>query len=163
MTADAELRAALRRAVHRLRRSERRRIFPPAVHVGPLDDPETLVLADHPRPSTPSTPYDGPPGLDRFGARLPADRFDPDRLDVGLRTDLAGRLLERARPGACGAWLTRVGHPLPHDLDAAWLGPLRHAFLEAGREPVFLVVVTKNGWYEPLGEGRRTWQRLRIR
>lgn len=132
------LEADLRLAVYRLRRTERRRLFPPAVHVGPLDRPVSLDL-------------DAPV------------RGRPDGYDDGLRTDVARRLLELAEPDGCGAWLTRVGRPEPHDLDAAWMGPLSRAFLEAGVEPAFLVVVTKQGWYEPRGGRGRTWQRLRLR
>jgi hypothetical protein len=130
--------AGLRLVVHRLRRAERRRIFPPAVHVGPLDRPVSVAID-------------------------PGGRGRPDVYDDGLRCDLARRLLEHAEPEGCGGWLTRVGRPEPHDLDALWASALARAFLEAGLEPAFLVVVTKQGWYEPRGDRRRTWQRLRIR
>jgi hypothetical protein len=128
------LRRDLRRAVFALRSGTRRRRFGPLLHVGALD-----------------------------GARVTYDVSGAG--DLGLRAEVAAALLSRAllETAAPEAWLTRVGHPDPHDLDVAWLPPVRRAFAEAGLEPRCVAVVTKNGWYDPgLGE-RVAWDRLRIR
>jgi len=131
---DRESRAALRRAVFGLRRGERRRMFPPRVHVG---DPDGAFAA-----------Y--------------ADRGEP--LDTTLRTDIVAALLRRhpeEEPAAL--WLTRPGHPATHDVDLTWMPAAVAAFAEAGVEPRWVAVVTKQGWYAPFGDDRVTWQRLRLR
>jgi len=126
----------LRLAVHALRSGERRRRFAATLHVG--------------RPGGAAATY--------------VERCD-EPLDPGLRVEIAAALLSRAllEEQAPAAWLTRVGHPDPHDLDVAWLGPVRRAFDEAAVLPRCVAVVTKQGWYDPwLGE-RVVWDRLRIR
>lgn len=141
---DPEVRAELRLAVHRLRSSTRKRAFAPTLHVGALlDDSLTWRL-----PET--------------GAARPGGA---DPVDVGLAGEIVAALLSRAllvydRPSA---WLTRVGVPEPHDLDLAWLPVADRVFAEAGVSPRALVVLTKSGWYEPLGDDRATWARLRVR
>ncbi|QIX26433.1 hypothetical protein ncot_07325 [Nocardioides sp. JQ2195] len=141
---DPELRAELRLAVHRLRRTTRQRVFAPTLHVGALfGESITWPLAE-------------------IGAIRPTDA---EPVDVGLAGEIVAALLSRAllvedRPAA---WLTRVGFPEPHDLDLAWLPVASRVFTEAGIRPRGLVVVTKNGWYEPLGDDRATWARLRVR
>ncbi|MDN5893294.1 MAG: hypothetical protein L0H93_04645 [Nocardioides sp.] len=135
---DHELLGDLREAVHRFRTGERRRRFPPMLHVGDLT-------------GTPTTWLVGP----------------GDRLDAGLRTDIVAELLDSVlhQVGATvpSAWLTRSGAPLPHDEDAAWMGPIDRAFEAALVTPRCMVVVTKGGWYQPHGVQRREWKRLRIR
>jgi hypothetical protein len=128
------LRRDLREAVHALRAGTRRRVFAPVLHVGTLGGPEVT--------------YDAGAGV-----------------EVGLRAEIAAALVSRAlvevdRPEA---WLTRVGEPEPHDVDLAWLPPVRRAFAEAGLRPRCVAVVTKNGWYDPFLDARVVWDRLRIR
>lgn len=131
---DKETRAALRRAVFALRSGERRRVFETAVHVG---DP------------------DGEHASYAVGG---------DRLDQALRVDLLATLLTNVPEDQTPAfWLTRVGVPEPHDDDRVWLAAARQAFAEAGQEPRWCAIVTKNGWYDPVGGDSVTWDRLRIR
>jgi hypothetical protein len=162
---DEALCGSLRLEVHRLRQQERRRVFPPVLHVGPLDDPVAVGLGREPLGDLLAAPtvrsLDPTTAVRRAGART--HLVDLAAVDDALRTDVVARALEQASDRGCGAWLTRVGDPWPHDLDRAWLGSARRAFVESGRAPAFLVAVTKTGWYEPFGTGRRTWRRLRIR
>ena len=128
------LRRDLRDAVHGLRSGTRRRLFAPVLHVGTLGGSEVVYAAG-------------------------------DALDLGLRAEIAAALVSRAlvvapRPEA---WLTRVGRPEPHDVDLAWLPPVRRAFAEAGVSPRCVAVVTKNGWYDPVLDQTVVWDRLRIR
>ncbi|MDT0201337.1 hypothetical protein [Nocardioides sp. AE5] len=124
---DEPTQAALRLCVHALRASTPQRTFTPALHLGTLGG-EHVTLA-----------------------------LDDDLLaaDVGLRSDLAVELAQRAaaitdRPAA---WLTRMGWPQPHDLDVAWLPVVRRGLAELGLVAACAVVVTKNGWYDPFGGG----------
>ena len=128
------LRRDLRDAVHALRSGTRRRLFAPVLHVGTLGGPSVTYDAG-----------DGP--------------------DLGLRAEIAAALVSRALVVVPGpeAWLTRVGTPDPHDVDLAWLPPVRRAFAEAGLTPRCVAVVTKNGWYDPVLEQTVVWDRLRIR
>lgn len=137
---DPEVRAELRLAVHRLRRTTRQRVFAPMLHVGALFG-ESIEW-----------PLDGPPGGDQ-------------EIDVGLAGEIVAALLSRALllDDSPAAWLTRVGTPDPHDLDLAWLPVAGRVFAEAGIRARALVVITKGGWYEPIGDGRATWTRLRVR
>lgn len=142
---DLELRADLRWAVHQLRRRHTRGSFPPHLHLGTLPDGSGAPSA------TEAEPVDWP--------------LDGDPLDVGLRTQVAAALLERAllvdpRPAV---WITRDGRPEPHDLDLAWAPVLSRVCAESGVVPRCLVVVTRFGWYEPLGDDRAGWKRLRVR
>lgn len=135
--ADTETRADLRLTVHQFRRSNRRRVFPPVLHVGALTGPAVHWPLEDDSPAP----------------------------DAGLRAEIASALLSRAlldhdRPAW---WLTRVGVPEPHDLDLAWAPVLDRVSAEAGIEPRCIVVVTKAGWFEPLGDDRATWTRLRVR
>jgi hypothetical protein len=85
-------------------------------------------------------------------------------LDHALRTDLVLTLLamhhEQAEPAV---WLTRMGEPGGHDLDAAWEAAARSGFAESGAPLPWFAVVTKQGWARPLTGESRTWQRLRLR
>src|SRR5690606_13754168 len=110
---DEDTQAALRLCVHEFRASTVRRSFAPELHLGQL------------RGRHLSWPID--------------DQLL--RTDAGLRTDLALHLAERAtvfdpRPSV---WLTRVGLPEPHDVDAAWLPAVRRGFAELGVEPTCVV------------------------
>ena len=132
----ARLHQALRRAVLEHVTSERRRAFAPLLHVG--------------------TP----------GERV--DRFAPDPgnavLDHGLRTDVVAALLRRHRDTSPAplVWLTRPGELCLQDVDAAWLAAARTAAAEADL-PLTMVVVTRQGWWDPRSGATRTWRRLRAR
>ncbi|RYP84964.1 hypothetical protein EKO23_14485 [Nocardioides guangzhouensis] len=130
------LRRDLRQAVSDLRTGVRRRRFAPMLHVGRLGGPVV------------TWPDDG-----------------TDDLDGGLREEVAAAVLSRALLTSAEpeAWLTREGHPEPHDVDLAWLPVVRRVFAEAGLAPRCVAVVTKNGWYDPVLEERVVWERLRIR
>lgn len=84
--------------------------------------------------------------------------------DHALRADLVLTLLamhhEQAEPAV---WLTRMGEPGGHDLDAAWEAAARSGFAESGAPLPWFAVVTKRGWARPLTGESRTWQRLRLR
>lgn len=136
LAARRALRRDLRLAVFDLRSGVRHRRFEPVLHVGRLGGPAVTWPAG--------------------GA---------DVRDVGLRAEVAAALLSRSlvKTAEPEAWLTRVGHPDPHDLDLAWLPPLRRVFAEAGLAPRCVAVVTKNGWYDPVLGERVVWERLRIR
>jgi hypothetical protein len=130
------LRRDLRRAVFELRHGTRRRLFDPVLHVGALGGP-SVHWVDEGR----------------------------DRLDRGLRAEIAAALLSRAllevdRPEA---WLTRHGVPDPHDVDLDWVPVVRGVFAEAAIAPRCVAVVTKAGWYDDVLGERVVWDRLRIR
>lgn len=60
-------------------------------------------------------------------------------------------------------WVTRPGGsgaPEAADLDLAWLRATRAASGELG-VPLAFAVVTRHGWWDPLGGASRTWRRLR--
>lgn len=125
----------LREAVAELRRSDRRRSFPPVLHVG------------------------HPGRVDADFVDLPAHRLDHD-----LRAEVVAALLSRCRPVLSRpvTWLTRPGSPVTEDVDLAWYAAARAAYGEAG-VALMMVVVTPDGWYDPRTDTRRQWKRLRIR
>ena len=59
-------------------------------------------------------------------------------------------------------WLTRPGELALHDVDAAWTTACAAAYAEAGT-PFTMVVVTRQGWWDPRSDVRRVWRRLRER
>ncbi len=132
----------LRRAVLDHVRVERRRWFPPLLHVGAPGGASEILSAD------------------------------PDEaLDHALRADLVAAMLHRGRraggPGGPGGrvpmlWLTRPGPLELQDVDAAWMSAARTATAEAG-VGLTLVVVTRRGWFDPRSGVRREWKRLRQR
>jgi hypothetical protein len=130
------LRATLRRAVLEHVSSERRRAFPPLLHVGTPGGPQALFATE------------------------------PDRapLDHALRADVVAAMLARQRTGGVAplVWLTRPGDLCLQDVDAAWLAAARGAAAEAGL-PLTMVVVTRRGWWDPRSGATRTWRRLRVR
>jgi hypothetical protein len=133
----SETARAWRRAVLELRSHDRRRrIFAPVVHVG------------------------------RPGERTAAFGIRSDEpTDLALRTDVVAALMRRA--GASSAhpplvWLTRPGEHALHDVDADWMPAAAAAYAEAGL-PLAMVVVTREGWWDPLTGHRRVWKRLRAR
>ena len=133
----------LRRAVLDHVTSERRRAFPPVVHVGlpgvrvaelPLEDQELHAL-DH---------------------ALRADALEAmaRRLNLPSGTARAG---DRSR---CFVWLTRRGALEVQDSDLVWASAACTAASELDH-PLAMVVVTRQGWRDPRTGLTRTWQRLR--
>lgn len=127
--------AALRLAVARFRQREQRRSFPPVVHVGTPGGGEAdfVDLSWHP-------------------------------LDHALRSEVVAALLSRARERTPVpvSWLTRSGPLVTEDADLRWYAAARAAYGEAG-VPLAMVVITRDGWYDPRSETRREWKRLRLR
>ncbi|WP_028650691.1 hypothetical protein [Nocardioides halotolerans] len=126
---DALLRCAVVDHVTR----ERRRVFPPVLHVG--------------------TPGGGVASLDAASCE-PADH--------SLRTDLVAALRARAGAHDDLVWLTRCGGPDLQDVDVRWLAAARAAYDEAGAALTF-VVVDRHGWRDPRSGLARTWARVRPR
>ena len=122
----------LRRAVLEHAAAERRRAYPPILHVGvPGERVASLAVGT-------------------------AEPTDP-----GLRTDVVAALRVRAGDGADQlAWLTRSGGLELQDVDARWLAAARAAYDEA-RAPLAFVVVNRRGWRDPRSGLSRTWVRLR--
>ncbi|WP_157571750.1 hypothetical protein [Nocardioides alkalitolerans] len=138
--------AELREAVRQLVASGRRRVFPAAVHVG------------------------RPAGASRS---MPAAGLDDHALRADALTVLVDGLLLRESRGAVRhlrvapaappsylVWLTRPGDVDVQDADLAWVAATRTASAELGVDLV-PVVVTRHGWWDPVGDGRRTWRRMR--
>lgn len=129
--------AVLRRAVADHAVAERRRVYPPLLHVG--------------WPGVRAEVFAAEPG---------------DRLDPTLRCDAVAALLHVARrraptPGAVPMlWLTRTGPLEVGDLDLDWLSAAVRASAEAGLGLTF-VVVTRRGWFDPRTGSRREWRRVR--
>lgn len=129
----------LRRAVADHAAGERRRVYPPLLHVGWPGGRQDVFATD--------------PG---------------DRLDHALRCDVVAAMLRVARRHAPVTdavpmlWLTRSGPLSIGDVDLAWLAAARAACAEAG-VGLTMVVVTRKGWFDPRSEVRREWQRLRNR
>jgi len=131
------LEIVLRRVVVEHASTERRRVYPPLLHVG------------------------WPGARAEIFAAEAEDRFDP-----ALRCDVVAALLRRARqrgptPGAVPMlWLTRSGPLEVGDLDVAWLTAAVRASAEAELGLTF-VVVTRRGWFDPRSGSRRAWRRIR--
>lgn len=134
------LHATLRRAVLEHVSAERRRAFPPLLHVGTPGGPQALFATE------------------------PRDPVDHAPLDQALRTDVVAAMLARQRTTSVAplVWLTRTGDLCLQDVDAAWLAASRGAAAEAGL-PLTMVVVTRRGWWDPRSGATRTWRRLRVR
>ncbi len=136
---DPPLHRVLRRAVADHATRERRRVHPPLLHVGWPGGPEDVFV-------------------------VTADEV----LDQALRSDVVAAMLHTARRHAPVAgsvpmlWLTRSGPLEVGDLDLAWLAAARSASAEAAVE-LMLVVVTRQGWFDPRTDVRREWKRLRSR
>ena len=122
----------LRRAVLEHATCERRRVYPPVLHVGV---PGGRV------------------------ASLSVGTAEP--TDPGLRTDIVAALRVRAgvHPDQL-VWLTRTGGLELQDVDARWLAATRAAYVEASA-PLAFVVVNRRGWRDPRSGLSRTWVRLR--
>ena len=126
----------LRRAVLDHARTERRRVFPPVLHVG--------------------SP----------GHRVAAFAIEPDDpTDQALRTDIVSAMLRLAgqRGSTPLVWLSRPGAPSEvRDVDLEWLAATRAAGAELGRHLPF-VVINRRAWRDPRTGVGRVWQRVRDR
>jgi hypothetical protein len=125
--------ALMRRLVLELKSGERRRRFPPVLHVGG-------------------------PGRPEAGRVEQSD----DVLDQALRCDLLEAVLRHAQSGPLMTWLTRPGELETQDVDLSWLRVVRAVNGETGRALPY-VVVTRAGWRDPRSGVGRTWRRLRDR
>lgn len=124
----------LRAAILAFKASERRRRFPPVVHVG-VPGSEHESFCEH------------PVGI----------------LDHALRTEIITALVGRfdlAEPPV--TWVTRPGGLDLHESDQLWLAAALAAYAEESL-PLTMVVITRTGWYDPRSGTRRTWVRLRPR
>jgi hypothetical protein len=126
-------RALLRGAVLEHATLERRRVYPPVLHVGVPGARATSLAVDSAGPT-----------------------------DPGLRTDVVAALRVRAgaHPDQL-VWLTRSGGLELQDVDAQWLAATRAAYDEAGA-PLGFVVVNRRGWRDPRSGLGRTWARVRV-
>ncbi len=123
----------LRRAVFEHASDERRRAYPPVLHVG--------VPGGH-------------------VVSLPVATAEPS--DPGLRTDVVAALRVRAGARRDElVWLTRSGGLELQDVDAYWLSATRAAYDEA-QAPLSFVVVNRRGWRDPRSGLSRTWVRVRV-
>lgn len=129
-------RALLRLAVIEHATGERRRTYPPTLHLGvPGEEPVHLGL-------------------------------DGVQTDPGLRTDVVAALRVRAGAVAAGdrlVWLTRSGALDLQDGDRDWSLAVRSAYGEAGVAAPLFVVVNRHGWRDPISGRSRTWARVRPR
>ena len=127
-----DTRAFLRRVVHDHAAEQRRRAYPPVLHVGV-------------------------PG--RRVATLAIDSAGP--CDHGLRTDVVAAMRLRAglSPEQL-VWLTRTGGLDLQDVDSLWLAAARAAYAEAGA-PLVFVVANRRGWRDPRSGLSETWVRVR--
>lgn len=134
---------ALRAAVLDFREGDHRRRPPPTVHVGlPGRHAASFV-------HEPGTPVDPALAADVVGALLQRARRE------------LGALLGTAPPVPL-VWLTRSGTSAGHDADVLWSCAARAAYAEAGLVATF-VVVTRDGWLDPVTGVQREWRRLRRR
>jgi hypothetical protein len=129
----ADVDAAFRIEVGRLRARDQRRTFPAEVHVG--------------RPAGPRVSLEAPAAdaglrLDLLGAVL----------DV-WREQHGGRAF---------GWVVRCGVPAPHDADLAWYAAAVRAFGALGEAPLGFRAVTKSGWLDVVTGESRVWKRLRL-
>ncbi|WP_457207926.1 hypothetical protein [Nocardioides sp. P5_C9_2] len=134
---------ALREAVLDFRESDHRRRPPPAVHVG-LPGHHPACFVDEPGSGTDAT----------LAADIVSALLQRSRRELGAR-------LGTPTPVPV-VWLTRAGSLAAHDADVLWSVATRTAYAEAGLEATF-VVVTRDGWLDPVTGARREWRRLRRR
>jgi len=129
------LQALLRRAVLDHAAAERRRRYPPTVHVGV-------------------------PGGSLTTFRLEAD----EPSDQSLRVDAVEAMVRRLgrRPGVLLVWLSRPGPLTTQDTDLRWLAASAVAGGELG-VPLRMVVVDRRSWRDPRTGVGREWLRLRER
>jgi hypothetical protein len=126
--------ALLREAVRDHAWRERRRVYPPALHVG-VPGGSTATFA-------------------------PADDGD---LDAALRVDVVEAMIRRLRrpPGPPLVWLSRPGPLETQDVDLRWSAATAAAAGELGTQ-LRMVVVDRHGWRDPRSGAGRAWTRLRL-
>jgi len=124
------LRLLLRRAVLDLARNERRRRFPPVLHVGVPGGPRATF-----------EPRDEP-------------------LDHALRVDIVEAMVRRLgwTPRPVLVWLARPGPLDLEDADLAWLAATRTAAAEL-RIALRFVTVCRRAWVDPVTGVGRSWPR----
>jgi hypothetical protein len=129
----AEVDAAFRIEVGRLRARDRRRTFPAELHLG--------------RPAGPRVSL-GVPTAD-VGLRLDlvAALLDVWREEHG---------------GPAFGWVIRSGVPAPHDEDLAWYAAAVRAFGALDEAPQGFRAVTRSGWLDVVTGENRVWKRLRL-
>ena len=130
---DRTVQQLLRRAVIEHARLERRKVFPPVLHVGV--------------PGIRSRTYEIDAALDHT--------LRTDIVEAMLRPDVEKRVVPLV-------WLTRRGDLEPHDVDNAWSAAVRAAGGELGLA-IGLVIVTRRSWHDPRTGVNRTWKRIRAR
>jgi hypothetical protein len=123
----------LRRLVVEHKAAERRRCFPAVLHLGGPGRPEVGRVDE-----------------------------SESHVDHALRCDVLEALLRRARDGALMTWLTRPGELAEQDVDLRWLRAVAAVNAELGRSLPY-VVVTREGWRDPMSGACRSWRRLRVR
>jgi hypothetical protein len=130
---DEPLGGLLRRAVLELAGAERRRSFPPVLHVGVPGGPSTTFEASYAEP-----------------------------LDLALRVDTLEAMLRRLGPTPVPplVWLTRPGPLDTQDVDLRWLSASATAAAELD-VGLRMVVVDRRGWRDPRTLVGREWTRLR--
>lgn len=130
---DRTVQQLLRRAVVDHGLAERRRDFPPVLHVGV-------------------------PGIRarRFEIAAPLDHaLRTDIIEAMLRPAVDKGVVPLL-------WLTRRGDREPHDVDGSWSAAVHAAGGELGFV-LGLVIVTRRSWHDPRTGVFRTWKRLRVR
>ncbi len=131
----APLERRLRRAVFELAGSERRRRYPPVLHVGEPGGHQASLEID--------------------GATAGAD--------LALRVDVLAALVRRARLRTATpvVWLSRPGSlRAEQDVDVDWLAATRTAGAELAVHLPF-VVINRRAWRDPRTGVGRVWQRPR--
>lgn len=144
----------LRGMVLDFRVSQPHRVFPTSIYVG---DPR-----GHRVGFTHTTT-----GSDANGYARATKLRAPPPLDLAQQADVFGVLLDNyvnhAPMREPMVWLTRSGDvDHVHDADLHWLAAATQAFAES-RMPLTMVVVTRQGWYDPRSGVSRRWRRLRAR
>ncbi len=133
--------ALMRRLVLEHKTAERRHRFPAVLHLGAPGRPEVGRIVEEPA-------------------------GEPTTLDHALRCDVLEAVLkwsghlDRDRP--LMTWLTRPGALDVQDVDLAWLRAVTAVNGETDRALAY-VVVTRDGWRDPVSGVGRTWLRLRRR
>lgn len=130
---DRTVQRLLRRAVVDHALGERRRVYPPVLHVG-----------------VPGV------GSRRFEIGAPLDHaLCTDIVEAMLRPAIERQVVPLL-------WLTRRGDLTPQDVDRTWSAAVHAAGREL-RLAVGLVIVTRRSWHDPRTGVHRTWRRIRER
>lgn len=130
---DRTVQQLLRRAVLEHAVGERRKVYPPVLHVGV--------------PGIRSRRFEIESTLDHALAT--------DIVQAMMRPAVRKGVVPLL-------WLTRRGDTDPHDVDCAWSAAVHAACGELGLR-LGLVVVTRRSWHDPRTGVCRTWKRIRSR